>query len=460
MASTGFQNMKKKAAQAQSGGFELLKTGLAGTLGNGAAGNEVAIFSDESLARVFGRHRVGFYRALRESVRDFKSMQLKTDKRSEAIKRMRDSKGEMAEIVKNVREQVMALGPDKIAKLVAQASDKAGKVTAMKKLRERLVGKTDEDVRRWAESMDPIASQDKDRQRSRTTVPSELKKYVTAESMTLADVEERIRVDIMAVESESVDAATTSAVISAITATQSYMADAAALIIRTRAAARLQDVADMKADEELNREEVVLSVGSSLLDAEFFNALFAKLKNMVYKIAPLDPINNLVTISPLTFTNDSSTTTKGIERYRNVVESLLRYFSGTVRESDDAVRRLEKENKGPLGSVKVPSAKEVYTIYNAFEEDRRRRMELVNEIAFDLGQLVQEMEASREYMDAPDGDVDATVKAQKTKNFKYECKRIQGKISRELGNYPEMRDLYLSICSPTDEKAAPGTTKD
>ena len=447
----------------QHGGFQLLKTGLAGTLGNGAGGNEIALFSDEALEKVFGRHRVGFYRALRDSVRDFKSMQLKTDKRSEAIKRLRDSKGEMAEIVKNVRDQLMALGPDKVSKLASQASEKAGKVASLQKLRDRVSKTGDDEVRRWAESLDPIVSQDKEKtQRARTSVPSELKKYITVDTVTRADVEERIRVDIQAIETEASDVSTTSAVIAAITATQSYLADAATLVIRTRATAKLQDALDLKADEELNREDVVMQVGSSLLDAEFFNLLFTKLKNMVYKIAPLDPINNLVAISPFTFASDSYTATKGIDRYRNVVESLLRYFSGTVREADDAVRRLEKENKGPLGSAKVPSAKEVYTIYNAFEEDRRRRMELINEIAFDLGHLVQDMEAAREYAEAEaeEGTVNGDLKAQKRKEFNFECKRIQTKIDAELNNFPELRELYLSICSVNDGAPRPEPSKD
>lgn len=436
------------------GSFELLKSGMAQELGSKARAPLKA--SGDSLSKMFGKGRVAFYKALLDSVRDFKAAQLKTDKRSVAIKRLKESKGELIELVKNIREQLATLGPERIVKLTTAASEKEKRTKTLQALRLTVANNYDDDkVRRMVDQLDTSA----DKKGSRNvSIPQDLKKYITIDLGSRSELEERIQADILSLETEHADSSTTSSIILSITAIQAYLADAGTLLIRTRAMATTMQ--DVNPESELNRDDVVLTAAPMVLDTEFFVTVFGKLRNLTYKIAPLDQSMSALMLAPSTTygTNEGAAVIKSLERYRTAVESVLRYLSGMSREADEAVRKFEKENKSPLGSAKVPSAKEVYAIYDAFEADRHKRSEMVNQIAYDLGVLVRNMEDAREYVDG--AGPDAKLKERKQREFDYECQRLQRKVNDHMGDYPEMREMYLQICkSSSSPKDLPPPTR-
>ena len=426
-----------RSASQQLGGYQLLKMGLAGSL-DAPVHKGFRLGSSKMLERVFGTDRVDFYKAIMDSVRDFKTSTRRTDKRSEVIKNIRTSKEELATLAKNIRDQLASIAPEKLSKMMQGVTDKDKKVRGINDLLRRLNTVTDDMIRK-KNSAGMDFDDDRGMRMRSSPFPSELNKYMQKDMTTVAELEARVREDLAAVESEQADTTSTASAISAIAATQSFLADAGQLVIRSKAMAKMTDI---RPEDELLRDEVVITTTATTLDAEFFVMLFGKVKALTQKMDPFNPINN--TISPTFPTTDTNVMIKGIERYRAAVENILRYLNNTARESDEAIRALEKETKGTQGSIKVPSVRDVRAIYNAHMYERKQRSERVSEVAIELRNLVRKMESARRDNGAP--DITDDLRKRKQSEFDYECLRIQKKIDKELDHYPEMREMYLQIC--------------
>jgi len=419
----------------QSGGYQLLKLGLANSLDAGSFGQQFRVGNAKMLERVFGANRVGFYKALMDSVRDFKATTRKTDKRSDAIKTLRHSKEEMATLAKSIRDQLAAIAPEKLSRLTQSVNDRDRKVRTLNDLLAKASKISDEMIqRKFSRNND---DDDDFRGRRQASIPMEFNKYLTRDMTTTRELEDRIRADLAAAEAEQADTSSVASAITAISATQSFLADAGALILRTKALAKMSE---LRPDEELARDEVVLTAGATELNADFFTQLFGKIKALTQKVAPFDPVNT--TVSPVFDDKDANVMTKGLERYRGAVENILRFLNNNARETDDAIRALE--SKSPISSSKVPSVSDVRAIYNAHLYDRQQRMRRVSEVAIELRNLVRKMESARRDRNAP--DITEDLRKRKETEFNYECLRIQKKIDKELDDYPEMREMYIQIC--------------
>lgn len=422
----------------QRGGYQLLKLGLAGSLDAGYLTKKFRISNTKLLERVFGADRVEFYKALLDSVRDFKSTTRKTDKRSEAIKVLHTSKEELAVIAKNVRDQLAAIAPEKLSKLTQGMSDKDRKMRMYQDLL-RKVNTINDDVIKKKNGSSSFDDDDMGGRRRVLPFPMELNKYLGKEMTSTTELEARIREEMAVAEAEQADTTGVSTAITAIMATQSFLADAGQLVIRTRLLAKMSE---MTASDELNRDDVVITTSPTIMDAEFFAMLFGKLKALTQKMDAYNSVNN--TVSPTFQAADTNIMVKGLERYRGAVENILRYFNNISRETDEAIRAMEKESKSPLSSSKSPSVSDVRAIYNAHHYERQQRMERVSEIAIELRNLVRKMESARRDMSSP--DVSEDLRKRKETEFDYECLRVQKKIDKNLDDYPEMREMYLQIC--------------
>lgn len=462
----------------------LIKAGIGGPLESiGSLSRYTAGFRfDATLKRVFGADRMGFYKTILDSVEDYKRykvMEAKLDASKIVAKAFKD---ELAEMVSKIREQMAILGAERTRTTLSSIKEVDNTRAKLTQLHSDIS----------SVSVDPLTPNHfksvtkKNKGGASTTSEGELTHYLTgASSRELIkrflkaerpreDVLTDIQVELDKLSNTSGDvSAVSDAVKSSVATIQSYLA-AASVHLKKKAAIGKPpgalDVAPPPADAKENGISMD-SFGRDLDWPTFFEQAGKGIDHFATE-AQL----TLDTHAPPPASALTSTTTlvDHLNRYRRSVDEVLRYLTLTApKEVDDALSLARKDikDKNPFAFGDGISATQVYRIYNAHKWDRERKKEVMNELAFNLAQLVRYMEYARddykraarrvEEADPASASAEAANALREDeermraarKEFEYECGRIQKKINKEMMDYPEVREMYFKICAPLNQDA-------
>lgn len=447
----------------------LLKAGIGGPLDAvGSLERFTGAFNfDTTLKRVFGPDRVGFYRVMLESVEDYKRFKVLEAKLVVKKAKAKARKDELAGMVAKIREQMAILNTDKTRTTLAAIKDNTTKkdnltalindvnsmaveTLSMNNFKAQSNKRGENKANERADSMTNLLS---------TPATRELiKRYMKGER-TKSEVLTDIQVDLDKLTGATGDiTAVSEAVKGAVATIQSYLSAVLHLI---------------KAPEEGGQSAAIDAALSGTLDASAenpiaidstgealeWNAFFESVNTGLTTFATESAIIGIVVDPPSSSMSTTPILNDMMNKYKRNIDLILRHLTLTTPgQIDAAIKKAERETKekNPFSFGEGISAAQVYRIYNAHKWDRERKKNLMNQLAFDLAQLVRYMEYARDDYnraadragdDLPEGERDEKLRAAR-KEFEFECNRIQRKINTEMKDYPEVREMYLKICSP------------